>query len=154
MRPVVLTVGKGGNAWADEAVADYGKRLRRYDGLEEESVKPERFRGDVDAVRLAEGERLLSRVKPRDRLVVLDERGQDLTTHDFVDLIESCRLDGTSRLVFAIGGAYGHDPSVRDAAWKVVRLSKMVLNHEVARVVLIEQIYRAYAIMNGVPYHH
>jgi len=154
MRPVVLTVGKGGNAWADRAVSDYARRLRRWDGLEQVSVKPEKFRGDVHAVRSAEGQRLLSAVKPRDRLVVLDERGKDLDTDEFVKLVEGCRLDGTSRLVFGIGGAYGHDPTVRDGAWRVLRLSRMVLNHEVARVVLVEQIYRAYAILHGVPYHH
>lgn len=154
MRVVVLTVGKGGNRWADEAVDDYARRLRRYDGLVERSVKPETFRGDVEAVRAKEGERLLAAVKPRDHLVVLDERGDEPTTDDFVQLVRDCRLHGTSRLVFAIGGAYGHAPETRRAAARVMRLSGLVLNHEVARVVLVEQIYRAYAILNGVPYHH
>jgi 23S rRNA (pseudouridine1915-N3)-methyltransferase len=151
---LVLVVGKGGNAWADEAVADYTRRLRRWGGIEERAVKPERFRGDVDAVRAAEGARILARVKPRDRLIVLDERGEDPSTDELIATVRACRLDGTARLVFAIGGAYGHDPTVRDAAWKVVRLSSFVLNHEVARVVLYEQLYRVSATIAGVPYHH
>ena len=154
MKMLVLVVGKGGNAWADAAVADYSRRVRRWGTIEERAVKPERFRGDVDAVRAAEGQRMLAKVKPRDRLVVLDERGDDLATDDLVALVRRCRLDGTQRLVFAIGGAYGHDPSVRGAAANVVRLSSFVLNHEVARVVLYEQLYRVNATIAGVPYHH
>lgn len=154
MRPVVLMVGKGGNAWADTAVADYARRLKRWDGLDEQHVKAERFRGDVEAVRRAEGERLLAVVKPRDRLIAMDERGKGLTSHAFSELIEDCRMQGTQRLIFAIGGAYGLHASVRERAWKTLRLSTLVLNHEVARVVLVEQIYRGYAILNGTPYHH
>ena len=154
MKVLVLVVGKGGNAWADAAVADYAKRMRRWGGVTEQAVKPERFRGDVDAVRAAEGQRLLARLKPRDKLVVLDERGEAPTTDELIQTVRACRLDGTARLVFALGGAYGHDPSVREAAWKVMRVSSFVLNHEVARVVLYEQLYRANATIAGVPYHH
>jgi len=154
MRPVVLTVGKPSASWADAAVADYGKRLRRWDGLDLEHVKADRFHGDETRVKDVEAERLLARIKPRDRLIVLDERGESMRTEAFADLIQGCRLDATPRLIFALGGAYGHGAAVRARAWKTLRLSKMVLNHEVARVVLVEQIYRAYAILNGVPYHH
>ncbi len=150
----VFTVGKSRKSWSNEAVAHYAKRLKRWGGVDEQHVKVETFRGDVDAVRRAESERLLARVTPRDRLVVLDERGTDPTTHDFSALLRSCRNDGTHRLVFAIGGAYGHHESLRQAAWQTIRLSRLVLNHEVARVVLFEQLYRAMDLIEGGPYHH
>jgi 23S rRNA (pseudouridine1915-N3)-methyltransferase len=133
-------------------VAEWTKRLRRSGGLAEEDVKNEPFRGDADAVRRAEGERLLARVGPREKLVVLDERGERLDTAAFAAMVDAGRQQGT--VVFAIGGPMGHDPRVRDAAWKVVRLSDLVLNHAVARVVLIEQIYRAMTLIEGTPYHH
>lgn len=117
-------------------------------------MKPERFKGDVDAVRRAESQRLLAKVEPRDRLVVLDERGRDPSTQEFAALLEGCRNDGTHRIVFALGGAYGHDALLRDRAWRVIRLSSMVLNHEVARVVLFEQLYRCCDLLEGGPYHH
>lgn len=154
MRPVVACVGKAGHPWAEPAVADYVRRLRRWDGVDAVWLKAERFGGDVDAVRAAEGARLLAATGPRDRLIVLDERGDDLDTPGFTDLVQRARLDGVTRLVFAIGGAYGHAPASRAAAHRVVRLSALVLNHEVARVVLYEQIYRAYAALHGVPYAH
>jgi len=154
MRPVVCCVGKPGHPWAEPAVQDYARRLRRWDGIEDRWIKPERFRGDADAVRAAESGRVLATVTPRDTLVALDERGQAVDTDGFRALIEAARLDGVTRLIFAIGGAYGHAPSLRDRADRTVQLSRLVLNHEVARIVLYEQIYRSYAAMNGVPYHH
>ena len=154
MRIAVLVVGKGGAAWADEAVADWRKRIGRHARIDEEAVKPEPFRGDVDAVRKAESDRLVAKLGDRDRLVVLDERGDDLDTKAFAGLIKACRDGGVHRLVFALGGPYGHDASLRDRAWKVVRLSSLVLNHEVARVVLYEQIYRSCDLLAGGPYHH
>jgi 23S rRNA (pseudouridine1915-N3)-methyltransferase len=154
VRPVVACVGKAGHPCAEPAVADYARRLRRWEGVDALWLKPERFVGDVAAVRTAEGARLLAAVAPRDRLVVLDERGDDLDTPTFTALVQQARLDGVGRLVLAIGGAYGHADTSRRAAHRVVRLSAMVLNHEVARVVLYEQLYRAYAALHGVPYAH
>ena len=151
-RFLVLTVGKSRASWAQEAVDDYTKRLKRHGGVTEKSVKVETFKGDVEAVRAAEGERLRHAAKKAARLVVLDERGETLDTHAFAKLVDQGRQAGT--LCFALGGAYGHDPATRDAAWKVVRLSDLVMNHEVARVVLYEQLYRSMMLLSGAPYHH
>lgn len=154
MKLRVLVVGRSSPAWADAAVEDYARRLRPWGGVQEESVKPELFRGDVEAVRVAEGARLRKRIGPRDRLIVLDERGDALSTEAFTELVERSRNGGVHQLVFALGGPYGHDPALREHAWRVVRLSSLVMNHEVARVVLYEQLYRAMTLVRGMPYHH
>lgn len=148
----ILVVGKGRCDWADRAVADYSKRLKRHGKLDATVVKPETYRGDVDAVRQAEAKRLLKQVSPRDCLVAVDERGDAPDSHSFAKTLQGLNLDGT--VVFAIGGAYGLDVSVRKAAKKTVRLSNMVMNHEVARVVLYEQLYRGITLLEGIPYHH
>lgn len=153
MKLRLVGIGKGGPAWADAAVADYATRLRRFGGLEELELKPEPFRGDVEAVRAAEAERLLARIGPRDRLVALDERGEDLDTEAFARLVET-GLGAEGALWFALGGPYGHGPEVRRRAWRTVRLSSLVLNHQLARVVVVEQIYRAFTLLRGMPYHH
>jgi 23S rRNA (pseudouridine1915-N3)-methyltransferase len=145
-------VGKSRCGWAEDAVAEYTKRLKRHGKLEERIVKPEKFRGDVDAVRAAEGERLLKIVGPREQLVALDERGERLDSHGFASMLDALNLEGT--VVFAIGGAYGLAPDVRTQATRTVRLSDLVLNHEIARAVLYEQLYRAVTINAGIPYHH
>ncbi|MCA9571765.1 MAG: 23S rRNA (pseudouridine(1915)-N(3))-methyltransferase RlmH [Myxococcales bacterium] len=146
-------VGHKAPAWADAAVADYAKRMRRWGGVDEVALKPARFTGDVEAVRVDEATRLLDGVGPRDALVCLDERGEAPDTEAFAALVRDGMAHGTG-LVFAIGGPYGHGAAVRDRAWRVVRLSSLVLNHQVARVVLYEQLYRALSITHGGPYHH
>jgi 23S rRNA (pseudouridine1915-N3)-methyltransferase len=85
----VVLVGRSRCKWANLAVADYTKRLRRFGGVSEQIIRPEVFRGDVEQVRRAESERISASLKPRDQLVVLDERGTDLDTTAFAARIDS-----------------------------------------------------------------
>lgn len=148
----VLIVGRSRAEWTRDPVQDWTRRLRRHGGVAEEVVRAEPFRGDVDAVRASEGARLLKAVGERDVLIVLDERGEIVDSKELAALLDQARQRG--RVALALGGAYGHAPEVRQRAWKVVRLSHLVLNHEVARIVLYEQLYRAMTLLAGVPYHH
>lgn len=153
MRVLVARVGKGRNRWADEAAADYARRIRQL-RVEEQLLKPAAFRGDVEAVRSEEGARLLAQVGAGERLVALDERGELPTSEAFASWIEGAAQEGCPGLVFAIGGPYGHAAVVRDRAWKVLALGRWVTNHELARVVLVEQLYRASTLIWGGSYHH
>jgi 23S rRNA (pseudouridine1915-N3)-methyltransferase len=151
---VFVVGGKGKTPWADAAVDDYARRVKRYVAIEEVLIRSEPWRGDTEAVRRTEAERVGKALQERDRSVVLDERGEDVDTPTLTRWVEQWRQDGTHRVVFAIGGAYGHDASLRARADRVVRVSSMVLNHEIARVVLYEQLYRVHAAIAGVPYAH
>ena len=142
---VVLARG-GGSPWALDACKDYGRRIGRYFPFEEREFAAGAAREDAVRVR--------KEVPARGRLVVLDERGVDLTSPGLAELLERCALDSVPSVVFAIGGPSGHDEGLRAEAWRTIRLSAMVLNHAVARVVLYEQIYRACTIRAGEPYHH
>ena len=153
MRVLVARVGKGRNRWADEAAADYLRRIRQL-RVEEALLKPAVFRGEVEAVQAEEGERLRAAVRDGERLVVLDERGELPTSEAFAGWLDQAARDGSSGLVFAIGGPYGHAPATRSAAWKVLALGRWVTNHELARIVLIEQLYRASTLLWGGSYHH
>ncbi len=154
MKTRLIRVHKGRCGWADEGAEDYTRRLRRYGGFEEITVRPGVFKGDVEALREVETRRVRKLVRPGDRLVVLDERGSDLDSEAWAKMLDGARVAGTSCLVFALGGPYGHHGSLRDTAWRVVRLAPMVLNHQVARVVALEQLYRAWTILRREPYHH
>lgn len=114
-------------------------------------MKTQVFRGDVEAVRHAEGSRL-QRASGTGILIVIDERGERLDSRAFATLVDQSRQRG--QVVFALGGAYGHSEETRRAAHRVVRLSDLVLNHEIARVLLYEQLYRAMTLLTGAPYHH
>jgi 23S rRNA (pseudouridine1915-N3)-methyltransferase len=150
----LVRVHKGRGGWADDAAADYCKRLKRYGAFEERTVRPQAFSGDIGMVQRTEAERIARGLRPGDRLVVLDERGESLNSHGWSKLIDDARHDGVATLVFALGGPYGHGACLRSRASHVISLSPMVLNHQVARVVVLEQLYRAWTLIRGEPYHH
>lgn len=155
MKAALIRVGRGKERWADAAVAEYLKRLRVSQlPLEEVLLPTTRFRGDIEAVRDDEAARILARVSPRDRLIAVDERGRTPSTEELAAWVDESARAGTPRLVFAIGGPYGHGKAVRDAAWRVLSLSSMVTNHELARVFLAEQLYRVSTVLWGGKYHH
>ena len=151
MRIVVVRVSRGREPWADEGFEGYARRVRRWLPFEEVRVKP--LPGEGTA-RAEEGRAVLALLKEGDRVVCLDERGRSADTTAFRDLVERAGVEGCRRLVFLLGGPFGHDPAVRERADVVLALSALVLNHEVARVVLAEQVYRALSLIHGEPYHH
>jgi 23S rRNA (pseudouridine1915-N3)-methyltransferase len=153
----LVCVSKGGGAAFDAAVGDYTSRLRRFVPFEEVTLKPNpkgAAASDAAAQMAAEGERVVRSVGPRDRLVLLCERGRDVSTADVAALLAAAGDAAPSALVFAIGGPFGHGPAVRARADDAIRVSSLVLNHQVARLVLAEQLYRAWTILKGEPYHH
>ena len=138
----ILTIGKPKLAYAAAGVAEYEKRLRRSADLEVVPLKAK-----------DESRELLARSEGSFR-IALDERGKRLTTDQFVDLINRLEARGDIKSVaFLIGGADGHSEDLREAADETISVSSLTLQHELALVVLLEQIYRAYAIKRGEPYH-
>lgn len=146
MRIVVTGVRGPRTPWADEAVSVWGKRIQRYFPFEEVVIRA----GGSEA----EAEKLFAEVSPRGWLIAVDERGKELDSPGLAALVEDGARHGATELVFAVGGAFGHADVVRSRSRHVLRLSSFVLNHAVARVVLVEQIYRACTIRAGEPYHH
>lgn len=146
MKLTVSSVRGGKTPWADDASADYGGRIRRYFGWEDVVLRPESAEG--------EAARLFKLLPERAWLVAVDERGESRTSEGWARLLDQAAMQGATGLWFALGGAFGHAPVVRERARVSLSLAPMVLNHAVARVVLVEQIYRACTIRAGEPYHH
>ncbi|CAN5784542.1 23S rRNA (pseudouridine(1915)-N(3))-methyltransferase RlmH [soil metagenome] len=140
----IITVGKPALAWAKTGTEDYAKRLRKMATVELTTVR--------EGGSAQNGIRSLEASKDSYR-IVLDERGRQLSSMEFSKWIEKQELNGRKRVSFLIGGADGHSPEVREAADELWALSTMTLQHEMALVVLLEQIYRGYSIMRGTPYH-
>lgn len=136
----------GKTPWADAAALDYGSRIQRYFPFDDRVFKPGTAEED--------GARLLAALPTRSWLVVVDERGEARTSEGLAKLLDAATQSGLTTLWFALGGAYGHSEAVRKQARTLLSLSPMVLNHAVARVVLVEQIYRSCTIRAGEPYHH
>lgn len=139
-----ITVGKPAFSWAREAADMYLERLRNYTKFEQVVVKDGPCK-QVEAQLLAASEKTWR--------VVLDERGKALRSLEMARWIESRQMNGVKCASLIIGGAEGHSAAFREAADEIWTLSPLTLQHEVARVVLLEQVYRAHTILRGEPYH-
>jgi 23S rRNA (pseudouridine1915-N3)-methyltransferase len=153
MKIAIVAVGQRQPAWADQAVADYLERLPSDFSVTLKEVRAEpRSRLPVARLLAAEAERLRAALPAGCALVALDERGQDWTTAQLAQAIGRWR-DGGEPVAFAIGGADGLDPQFKREARSLLRLSSLTLPHALARVLLAEQLYRAWSILAGHPYH-
>jgi 23S rRNA (pseudouridine1915-N3)-methyltransferase len=154
MRFRIVVVGKVRQPFVRDAEAEYGKRLRGYAELDVVEVTT-KVAGSApdDVVRAREADELLSRIPTGERLVALDGRGRSLSSADFAAWLGDQQRRGTSRVTFVVGGASGLDERIRARADLVLSLSAMTLPHQIARLVLVEQIYRACTILRGEPYH-
>ena len=101
-----------------------------------------------------EGKAILSQLQPGDVLVLLDERGKEMTSREFASYIDRKSVTVAKRLVFLIGGPYGFSPEIYERANEKISLSRMTFSHEMVRLFFVEQIYRAMTILRGEPYHH
>ena len=101
-----------------------------------------------------EGEKILKHIRDEDFLILLDERGQQLSSVEFAAMIEEKTLQVAKELVFASGGAFGFDKKVYDRADMMLSLSRMTFSHQVVRLLFMEQLYRAFTLIKGQPYHH
>jgi 23S rRNA (pseudouridine1915-N3)-methyltransferase len=151
----IVAIGHKQPAWADAAVNDFLSRFPADFKVELKELKAEPRTGRTDAPqrsRAAEAARLRGALPSGALIVALDERGRDWTTTQLAEMIKRCRANGES-VAFVIGGPDGLDEDFKkQAAWQL-RLSSLTLPHALARVVLVEQLYRVWSILARHPYH-
>lgn len=154
MRVTILAVGHRMPAWIQDGFHEYARRMPPEIRVELVELKAEdRGAGrSVEKAIAAEGERVLAAVPQGAQLLALDERGRAVSTQGLSVMLAEWMRDGTHP-VFAIGGADGHAPAVKARADKLVSLSTLTLPHGLVRVVLAEQLYRAWSILARHPYH-
>lgn len=147
----VIAVGKKHEPWVALGIERYEKRLRKPFDIQW-VLLPHSLHGGARA-RQEESERILTRVKPDDVVVLLDERGTNLDSPALAQFLEG-ELNDSRQVVVVIGGAYGVDERVQQRASLVWSLSKLVFPHQLVRLILVEQLYRAQEITRGGSYHH
>ena len=143
MRARLVAVGKA-PAWVDEGFAEYASRLPRDCAMELRVVTPRRNQSDED--------RLLAEVRRDETPIVFDSRGKTLTSEEFAGALADWRMAGRN-LALLIGGADGFGAEARRRAHKVISLSRLTFPHQLTRVIVAEQFYRASTILAGHPYH-
>ena len=154
MKLIVIAVGVRMPDWVETAWRDYAKRLPADCALELKEVKPEpRTSGKTPAQMMQAEARRIEAALPANVLrIALDERGKDISTMGLSAELEKWRNDGHD-VAFLVGGPDGLDPALKQSCHGKLRLSSLTLPHPMVRVVLAEQLYRAWAIMTGHPYH-
>ncbi len=157
MKLRLLCVGKLSESYLREGAEEYIGRIRRYAPLTIQELKEEKGGGknpDPRYIRDREGERLLEKIGPDAWVIVLDEAGQAQRSEDLAALLERHMVQGTGELVLIIGGAYGLSGGVKQRADLLLSLSAFTLTHQMARLLLLEQVYRGFTIVRREPYHN
>lgn len=153
MRVVVAVVGKARNPALGEAIRDYEKRAARYWPLDVHEIREERASGvAMDRVKEREGARLSEKIPARAQTVACEVGGKSMTSEQFAEFLRNAREQDRD-VAFLIGGAFGLAPDVSRSSNMKLSLAPWTLPHELARLVLAEQIYRAGTIVRGEPYH-
>ena len=151
-----ISVGKITSSWIQEGINLFESRIGRYQkfssiiipdiknarSLSKENIKEE------------EGKLILNHIQGSDYIILMDEKGTDFSSRGFSEWIQKQMNSGRKRLIFIIGGPYGFSPEIYLKADYKIGLSKMTFTHEMAKLILSEQVYRAMTILKGEPYHH
>lgn len=152
----VLAIGKTDNRELQKLIDDYSKRLSFYIKFELEVIPDIKNAKNLSESQQKEkeGELMLSRLSASDQLVLLDENGKSFSSVGFSEEIQKKMNSGIKTLVLAIGGPYGFSDAVYQKAAGKISLSAMTFSHQMVRLFLTEQLYRAFTILKGEPYHH
>lgn len=154
----IIAVGKIKEKFFEDAIAEYAKRLSAYVRLDMVQVTDEKCPENLsekqeEQVKDKEGERILRNIREGDFVITLEIRGKQMDSEELSGFISSLEVSGRSDIVFVIGGSLGLSGAVLKRSDHALSFSKMTFPHQLMRVVLLEQIYRAYKIARGEPYH-
>ena len=158
MKIKVVTVGKLKEKYLKDGIAEYSKRISRFAKLEmielaDEKTPDKASESENQKILEIEGQRILSKVGDRDFVIALAIEGKTFSSEEFSKQLEEASIKGFSTLTFIIGGSLGLSSSVKNRANLSVSFGRLTLPHQLMRLVLAEQIYRAFTIQQGSPYH-
>jgi 23S rRNA (pseudouridine1915-N3)-methyltransferase len=156
MKIKLLVIGKTDSKEMQSLIEIYQDRLKYYAKFELQVIPDLKKAKNLSETQQKEkeGELILKEVLPTDELVLLDENGKSYTSLTFSDYLQKKMNSGIKQLVFVVGGPYGFSDSVYQRAKGKISLSKMTFSHQMVRLFVVEQIYRAFTILNNEPYHH
>ncbi len=156
MKIKLLAIGKTDDKQLQQLIDVYYRRLQHYIKFEVEIIPDIKNVKNLSQIQQKEkeGELILSKLQNTDQLVLLDEKGKEFRSVEFANYLQKKMNSGIKQLVFVIGGPYGFSEKVYQKAMGKISLSKMTFSHQMIRLFVTEQIYRAYTILKNEPYHH
>jgi 23S rRNA (pseudouridine1915-N3)-methyltransferase len=156
MKITFLTVGKTEDAYLKDGIEKYVKRLKHYTRLEIIDLAELKNTKALttEQQKAKDAEMILKKISVTDFVILLDEKGSELSSQQFATYLDKKAISAVVNLVFIVGGPYGFDESVYQRANDKLSLSRMTFSHQMVRLFFIEQLYRAFTIIKGEPYHH
>jgi len=156
MKITLIAIGKTDDAYLIEGINKYLKRIKHYIKLDIviiPDIKKTKSLSEEEQ-KTKEAELFLKQLQSQDVVVLLDEKGTEISSTHFADFLNKKMIGSVQNVVFLIGGPYGFDASISQRANHKISLSRMTFSHQMVRLFFVEQIYRAYTILKGEPYHH
>ncbi len=156
MKISLLVIGKTDASYLKEGIEEYCKRLKHYVTFELITIPNLKQTKNipVDVQKKKEGDLIQGKINKGAEVILLDEKGKIMGSREFSGFIEKKTISGTKELVFVIGGAYGFSDDLYNFASGKISLSKMTFSHQMVRLLFLEQLYRAFTIIKGEPYHN
>ncbi|HLU86499.1 MAG TPA: 23S rRNA (pseudouridine(1915)-N(3))-methyltransferase RlmH [Taishania sp.] len=156
MKVTFLCIGKTGKKFLEEGENEYLNRLKHYTKIERIELPDLKHAKKLtkEQIKKEEGQLFLSKIPSGDELILLDERGMHFSSVEFAQFLDKKNIQGLKGVTFLVGGAYGFSDEVYARANAKISLSKMTFSHQMIRMIFFEQLYRAYTILKGEPYHH
>jgi 23S rRNA (pseudouridine1915-N3)-methyltransferase len=156
MKITLMCISKTNNNNLAALLKDYAKRIKNYSDFEiEYVVTPKNIsKLQADELKKAEGRIVLQKIKKSDFLILLDERGKQYTSVNFATRIQKLMNAGYKQIYFLVGGAFGFSKDIYERADESISLSDMTTTHQLVRLFFTEQLYRAFTILKGHPYHN
>ncbi len=156
MKIKLLVVGKTDDKRIQSLIDDYTNRLKHYISFDLEVIPDIKNvkKLSMEQQKTKEGELILSKSSPSDRLILLDEKGKEFSSMNFSEYIQKHMNSGVKQVIFVVGGPYGFSKDVYSKAQGKISLSQMTFSHQMIRLFFTEQIYRAFTILKNEPYHH
>ena len=156
MRVLLIVVGKTDRQWLADGIGQYVDRIAHFCQFEMQVIPDIRNTRNMEpqVQKSREGEQIIKLLQPSDDVYLLDDKGREMTSPDMANWLQKRLSQSTKRLVFIIGGPYGFSPDVYDRVPGRLSLSRMTFSHQMVRLIFVEQLYRSFAILNNLPYHH
>jgi 23S rRNA (pseudouridine1915-N3)-methyltransferase len=155
LKIVILTLGKTSASYLREGIAVYQDRLKHYAKVEYKELPDVPAKGiSPEVLKEREGDQFMKQLKPDDVVLLLDENGDSFSSRGFAEMLQRRMNSGAKQLVLIIGGAFGFSNTMYSRANGKISFSKMTYSHEMIRLLLVEQLYRAHTILKGESYHH
>jgi len=156
MKLTFICIGKTGKSFLEDGEKEYLNRLKHYVKMERIEIPDLKNakKLTIDQIKKLEGDEILSKLPASEELILLDEKGKHFTSMQFADFLQKKFNQGGKGITFVVGGAYGFSEAIYARASGKISLSNMTFSHQMIRMIFFEQVYRAFTILKGEPYHH